>query len=165
MSLQNKNNDKPGLVSAFDQFIDNVVDFVEGLFRQKKVDLDEFASKSSGEIDKIILSKMQEGSEFVAGRFKLIYISDISFKFSFEFYLKNPNEKDYLNFNGESKFIPMTRLQDKAREDLKLKKEIIYEIEEPKSGKYSQVVDKDKNAISNINEERVSLSENMNKKS
>ena len=57
MALQSRNNDKPietsEMVSAFDKFVNDVVGFVENLFKKPEVSLDEFASKSSKEIDKI----------------------------------------------------------------------------------------------------------------
>ena len=145
MALQSRNNDKPietsEMVSAFDKFVNDVVGFVENLFKKPEVSLDEFASKSSKEIDKIILKKMKEGNEFIAGRFKLMFLNDLNFCFSFDIYLKNPNDKDYMRINGSSKVISMERLQVDARAELKQKKEIAYEIEEPQSGKYSQIDD------------------------
>ncbi len=127
------------IVNAFDRFVNEVVDFVEKLFSDKKLDLDEFAKSSSKEIDKIILKKIKEGNEFIAGRFKLMFIDDKNFCFSFDVYLKHPTKSDYTRLNGASKPISVTRLQDEAYAELKRLKEISYEIEEPESDKYSQI--------------------------
>ena len=127
------------IVNAFDRFVNEVVDFVENLFSRKKLNLDEFAKSSSKEIDKIILKKITEGNEFIAGRFKLMFIDDKNFCFSFDVYLKHPTKDDYTRLNGASKPISVTRLQDEAYEELKRLKEISYEIDEPESDKYSQI--------------------------
>lgn len=127
------------IVNAFDRFVNEVVDFVEKLFSDKKLDLDEFAKSSSKEIDKIILKKIKEGNEFIAGRFKLMFIDDKNFCFSFDVYLKHPTKSDYTRLNGASKPISVTRLQDEAYAELKRLKEISYEIEEPESDKYSHI--------------------------
>ena len=122
-----------GVVGAFDDFVDDVLSFVERLFSSQKLTLDEFAAKSGDEIDKIILNKLKQGHEFAVGRFKLVYVSEYTFKFAFEVFLKDPKQKDYVEMKGESKPISLTRLQPSAFEELRDKKEITYEIDEPKS--------------------------------
>lgn len=143
MALFKRNADKTvdtsQAVGAFDKLVGDIVNFVENLFAKKQLTVDEFASSSSKEIDRIILKKMNEGNEFVAGRFKLNYLDDETFNFSFDIYLKNPKEKDYMRINGNSKIISMTRLKPEAFQELKLKKEIAFEIEEPQTDAYAQI--------------------------
>ena len=83
-------------VTAFDNFVDSIVNFVENLFRSNGRSLEDFARSTSDEIDRIILNKLKGGNEFGAGLFKLIYINESSFKFSFEVYLKTPKAKEYI---------------------------------------------------------------------
>lgn len=136
---QEKTLDTAPVVNSFDKLVGDIVTFVENLFAQKKLTLDEFAHKSSKEIDRIILKKMNEGNEFIAGRFKLNYLNDTTFNFSFDIYLKNPKEPDYMKINGNSKVIDMARLQPEAFQELKLNKEVAFEIEEPLKDAYSQI--------------------------
>ena len=122
-----------------DAFADSVVDFGDDFFKAQKVSLDEFAAKSSKEIDKIIIKKTKDGSKFIAGRFSLIFVSAVKFKFAFEFYIKSPAEKDYTKVYGESKPISTSRLKEEALTELMTSKEVAYEIDEPVFGKISKV--------------------------
>lgn len=124
-----------------DAFADSIVNFVEDLFKAQKISLDEFAAKSSKEIDKIIIKKTKDGSEFIAGRFSLVFVNAVNFKFAFEFYIKNPAEKDYTKVYGESKPISTSRLKEDALTELMKSKEVAYEIDEPVFGKISKVSD------------------------
>lgn len=124
-----------------DAFANSIVNFVEDLFKAQKISLDEFAAKSSKEIDKIIIKKTKDGSEFIAGRFSLVFVSAVNFKFAFEFYIKNPAEKDYTKVYGESKPISTSRLKEDALTELMKAKEVAYEIDEPVFGKISKVSD------------------------
>ena len=128
-----------------DVFADSIVNFVEDLFKAQKVSLDEFAAKSSKEIDKIIIKKTKDGSEFIAGRFSLIFVSAVNFKFAFEFYIKSPAEKDYTKVYGESKPISTSRLKEDSLTELMTSKEVAYEIDEPVFGKISKVSDNNSN--------------------
>ena len=107
-----------------DVFADSIVNFVEDLFKAQKVSLDEFAAKSSKEIDKIIIKKTKDGSEFIAGRFSLVFVS-----------------ADYTKVYGESKPISTSRLKEDALTELMQSKEVAYEIDEPVFGKISKVSD------------------------
>lgn len=134
-----KTVDTSQAVGVFDKLVGDIVNFVENLFAKKQLTVDEFASSSSKEIDRIILKKMNEGNEFIAGRFKLNYLNDETFNFSFDIYLKHPKATDYMRINGNSKIISMTRLKPEAFQELKLKKEIAFEIEEPQTDAYAQI--------------------------
>ena len=134
-----KTADTSQAVGVFDKLISDIVNFVENLFAKKQLTVDEFASSSSKEIDRIILKKMIDGNEFVAGRFQLNYLNDETFNFSFDIYLKNPKVSDYMRINGNSKIISMTRLTPEAFQELKLKKKIAFEIEEPQADVYAQI--------------------------
>lgn len=151
------------VMGAVDNLVDGLLNFVEELFAAKKVSLDEFASKSSSEIDKIILKKVGEGHEFIAGRFKLNYLNEENFNFSFEIYMKSPQE--YTKINGVSKLIPVRRLTPDALQELQQKKCVTYEVEEPEAGTYSQVQVEDSHSPKEINENArsVSLSEHVNR--
>ena len=144
MPLANKTNEQSPekkVVNAVDDFVDGFLEFVEDIFKAQRISLDDFAFRSSKELDKIILKKMKGGAEFIAGRFSLVYVSVTHFKFSFEFYVKNPNEKDYTKVFGDSRPISTNHLKEDALEELSQKKEIAYEIDEPSFGKFSKLDD------------------------
>lgn len=96
-----------------------------------QISLDEFAHRASDAIDSKILPIVQDGNEFIDGRYKLELISDNSFRSSFAIYFKKTNG-EYLEMSGESKIFSLNRLEDDGRAELKAKKEISYEVHEPK---------------------------------
>lgn len=162
MALKNSGDSAESrFANSFSGLIDSTVSFIENLFKTQERTLDEFAKSSSEEIDKIVLKKMSEGNEFIAGRFKIFFVDNDTFKFSFEVYLNSPKEKDYVHLTGTSKSISMSRLQESAKAELMAEKEISYEIEEPKSDTFKKVVD-DAKVDSDESMTRVSLTEKMN---
>ena len=146
MTLKNTNDRaETNLANSISDLIDSAVSFIENLFKTKARTLDEFAKSSSAEIDKIILKKMSEGNEFIAGRFKIFFVDDANFKFSFEVYFNAPKEKDYVHLTGTSKPISMLCLQESAQTELKAEKEISYEIEEPNADTFKKITDDTQN--------------------
>lgn len=140
-SLPNRANIEAEEKDKIDAFSDKVIDFVENLFKAQQISLDEFAAKSSKEIDKIIIKKMkeQEGNEFIAGRFSLLFVDAINFKFELEFYIKSPGAKDYTKVYGASKPISTGRLTNDALTELMKAQKVSYEIDEPVFGKISKI--------------------------
>ena len=161
MALKNTNErSESSIANSINALIDSAVSFIENLFKTKARTLDEFAKSSSAEIDKIILKKMSEGNEFIAGRFKIFFVDDAAFKFSFEVYLNSPKEKDYIHLTGTSKAISMSCLQESAQAELKAETEISYEIEEPDANTFKKVADDAQSETQSASS--VSLSEKMN---
>lgn len=97
----------------------------------KQLDFEGFAEKSSDAIDRLIIEKLQQGKEFVAGRFNLVCIDDEHFKFTIEMYFRDPSQPDYIRLDGESKPINMSILKPNARDILKLEREIKYDVNAP----------------------------------
>lgn len=118
-------------IDIADSLSETLVEVLGELFSSKKADLDEVAEKSSAEIDKLIIKELREGKEFIAGRFKLVYVDDSNFKFAFETYFKPPHRNDYFCLDGASDLIPMRKLQELARNELKIRREVVYDIDPP----------------------------------
>ena len=119
---------------VFDSIVD-VINEVMGVIGDmpegKQVDLEGFVEKSSGAVDRLIIEKIRQGNEFVAGRFNLVCIDDGHFKFTIEMYFRDPHQNDYIHLEGESRAIPMKILKENAREELKLRQMIAYEVNAP----------------------------------
>ena len=116
--------------------VESVFDAFDATPGGERLDLNGFAEKCSGALDQIIIKKMRQGNEFVAGRFKLMYVDDKKFKFGIDIYFRDPRRNDprrgkYVRLNGDSKLIPKRILTPEAHEELKLKREIIYDINAP----------------------------------
>ena len=108
------------------KFFNSIIDDV----MEPNMELDVLAKNCSEKLDKIILKQKAKGSSYIGGSFKISYKDEKSFILSFEMYFKNKEKKF---FKQESKSEPQTHkyLTEKAFEELKKKKEIEYEIDEP----------------------------------
>lgn len=97
-----------------------------------QISLDEFAHRASDAIDNKMLLVIQDGNEFIDGRYKLELVANNSFRSSFEIYFKN-TDGEIMEMSGESKIFSLNRLKEEDRQELSLKKEISYEVHEPQA--------------------------------
>ena len=79
-----------------------------------------------------MLLVIQDGNEFIDGRYKLELVANNSFRSSFEIYFKN-TDGEIMEMSGESKIFSLNRLKEEDRQELSLKKEISYEVHEPQA--------------------------------
>ena len=119
---------------AFDaiaELIQEVMGIIGDMPEREELDFEGFAEKSSGAIDRLIIDKMQQGNKFVAGRFNIVYVDDDHFKFTIEIYFHDPRQNDYIRLDGASGLISMRKLKADAREVLKRRRTIAYEVNAP----------------------------------
>ena len=136
MSTGNNTPSTPGIAEIIGDIISGITDFMNSLF-DAEMTIDEFAAKSSDEIDKVILREIDKGNTFSAGRFHIQWHDENHFKFFFEIYMKN-QEGQFLEISGDSKAIPLRRLCEQDREELRNKKDIVFDIDEPEKSVYEQ---------------------------
>lgn len=134
--ITDKNTEKiSDIVNKVNELIQKLIKGMENMLPDK-ITLNDFAHKSSSEIDKVIEQEQQKGNTYITGRFHLLWNNDETFKYSFEMYFK-ALDNQYLKLNGDSKTIPITYLLEDDINELQTKKDIVYEIEEPNQNQKS----------------------------
>ena len=128
MALEKKTEVAADVGKATESIINDMAEMFGNFLPQ--ISLDEFAHRASDAIDSKIKPVVQDGNEFIDGRYKLTLLDKKSFRSSFEIYFKKPNG-EYLEMSGESKVFSINRLMPESQEELRSKKEISYEVHEP----------------------------------
>lgn len=129
MALEKKTEVAADVGKATESIINDMAEMFGNILPQ--ISLDEFAKRASDAIDDKIKPVIQDGNAFIDGRYKLTLLDKKSFRSSFAIYFKKPNG-EYLEMSGESKVFSLNRLEDDGRAELEAKKEISYEVHEPK---------------------------------
>ena len=124
------------LTEEINNLVQTIIDFIGNLFNQP-VSLDEFVNKFSDKTDEIILGELQKGSRYGGGRFYVKSQNEDTFECSFELYFET-KEKEYIKMEGDKKDIPLRYLADTDRVELKQKKTIVFEIDEPNDDNASE---------------------------
>lgn len=129
MALEKKNEVAADVGKATESIINDMAEMFGNVFLPQ-INLDEFAHRASDAIDSKIKPVIQDGNEFIDGRYKLTLLDKKSFRSSFEIYFKKPNG-EFMEMSGESKIFSINRLTAEGQEELRANKEISYEVHEP----------------------------------
>ena len=122
-------NEDIDVKTIIDNLVNDLVSFIGGLFRKQET-IDEFVKKFSDKTDKIIIEESEKGNVYGAGRFFIKWKDDISFRYSFELYFKT-KEGQFQKVAGDKESVPIKFLKEESRNELREKKEIVYDIESP----------------------------------
>ncbi len=97
-----------------------------------KMDLDEIKNIYTNPLDKIIIHHEKESNnKFISGEFKVSYLDENHYEVSYDLYFQNINEK-WIKMSSKSNPIESARkLKPEAIAELRDKKTIIYEINQP----------------------------------
>lgn len=118
--------------SALKEGVVFTVDALENLLRHE-MSLDEIAKVYNDELDKMIIAEVNStGKTYVGGAFYIRYIDDTSFGMSVEMYFQN-EKKEWSKKANESKPQSVKFLNLEARNELREKQEVKYEIDPPKN--------------------------------
>ncbi len=118
--------------TIIDNLVNDLISFIGGLFRKQET-IDDFVNKFSNKTDKIIVEESKKGNVYGAGRFYIKWKDDNYFRYSFELYFKTKNG-DFQKVAGDKESVPIKFLNKDARNELREKKEIVYDIESPNIG-------------------------------
>lgn len=117
----------------------NAVKLIRGFFDalldlplKKRLSFEDITKMFSKDVDEIILSKAHEGKKFFSGKFRINEVNGTSFKASFETYFIVSGEEDCEIVKSEGEAIPLSRLKSEAMLQLKVKKELVFDITAPK---------------------------------
>ena len=124
------------LFGAFGATTSNVIDTFLSVIISPNMELDELAEIYSKKLDSIIRDEQAKNLSYVGGTFKISYADEKFFNLSFELYFQD-RDGDYVKKGAKSKPQSTEYLNEKALEELRGKKEIIYEIDEPEEPKTS----------------------------
>ena len=125
---------KTGVASEIGKATEDIINDMAEMFGNivlPQISLDEFAHRASDAIDSKILPVIRDGNEFIDGRYKLTLLDKNKFRSSFEIYFRQPSG-EFMEMSGESRVFSLSRLKEDGQEELLAKKEISYEIHEPK---------------------------------
>ena len=125
--------EKTEIANKVGQAVQSIINNIAEVFQMfgHKISLDEFAHRVSNAIDSKIRFAMKDGNKFVEGHYSLVLVGDKCFRAVFEVYLKQING-EFMKLSGESKIFSLNRLKEDGQAELRAKKEISYEIHEPK---------------------------------
>ncbi|MBR2520105.1 MAG: hypothetical protein IKE46_10040 [Selenomonadaceae bacterium] len=131
MAIEKKMEVAADIGKATESIVKDMAEMFGNVFIPQ-ISLDEFAHRASDAIDNKMLPVIQDGNEFIDGRYKLELVANNSFRSSFEIYFKN-TDGEIMEMSGESKIFSLNRLKEEDRQELSLKKEISYEVHEPQA--------------------------------
>lgn len=131
MAIEKKMEVAADIGKATESIVKDMAEMFGNVF-MPQISLDEFAHRASDAIDNKMLLVIQDGNEFIDGRYKLELVANNSFRSSFEIYFKN-TDGEIMEMSGESKIFSLNRLKEEDRQELSLKKEISYEVHEPQA--------------------------------
>ena len=131
MAIEKKMEVAADIGKATESIVKDMAEMFGNVF-MPQISLDEFAHRASDAIDNKMLPVIQDGNEFIDGRYKLELVANNSFRSSFEIYFKN-TDGEIMEMSGESKIFSLNRLKEEDRQELSLKKEISYEVHEPQA--------------------------------
>lgn len=129
MALGKKTEVAADVGQATESIINDMAEMFTNIFANK-ISLDEFAHRANDAIDSRIKLALQDGNKFIDGRYRLILVEENTFRSTFEIYFKQPNG-EFMEMSGESKIFSLNRLEEDGRAELRSKKEISYEVNEP----------------------------------
>lgn len=118
------------LFGAFGANTTNVVDTFLSVIIKTHMELDEIAKIYSEKLDSIIRDEQSKDLNYVGGTFKISYANEKNFHLAFELYFQDKNE-EFVKKESKSKPQSTEYLSEKALTELRAKKEISYEIDEP----------------------------------
>lgn len=118
------------LFGAFGATTSNVVDTFLSVIISQNMELDELAKIYSAKLDGIIHNEQAKGLKYVGGTFKISYTDENFFNLSFELYFQDEND-EWVKKDAKSKPQKTEYLNDNALAELRVQKEIVYEIDEP----------------------------------
>lgn len=130
LALEKKTEVAADIGKATEDIINDMAEMFGNIFLTQ-ISLDEFAHRASDAIDSKILPAIQDGNKFIDGRYKLELVDKNTFRSSFEIYFRQPSG-EFMEMSGESKIFSLNRLKEDGQAELRAKKEISYEIHEPK---------------------------------
>ena len=122
------------LFGAFGATASNVLDTFLNVVINPNMELDEIAKVYSEKLDGTIIDEQAKGNKYVGGTFKILYANEKYFNLSFELYFQDKND-EWVKKDSKSKPQKTEYLSEKALNELRSKKEITYEIDEPEPPK------------------------------
>ncbi len=123
------------LFGAFGASASNVVDTFLSVVIKPNMELDELAEVYSKKLDSTIRDEQSKKLKYVGGSFKISYANEKYFNLSFELYFQNEND-EWVKKDAKSNPQKTEYLSEKALAELRAKKEIVYEIDEPEKTKF-----------------------------
>ena len=99
------------------------------------MELDELAEVYSKKLDSTIRDEQSKKLKYVGCSFKISYANEKYFNLSFELYFQNEND-EWVKKDAKSNPQKTEYLSEKALAELRAKKEIVYEIDEPEKTKF-----------------------------
>lgn len=118
------------LFGAFGATASNVLDTFLNVVINQNMELDELAKIYSEKLDSNIRDEQAKGLKYVGGTFKISYANEKYFNLSYELYFQDEND-EWVKKNAKSNPQKTEYLSENALTELRTKKEIIYEIDEP----------------------------------
>lgn len=112
----------------------NVIDTFLNVIISPNMELDELAKVYSDKLDSNIRDEQAKGLDYVGGTFKISYVNEKYFTLSFELYFQDKNG-EWIKKDAKSKPQKTEYLNEKALKELRSKKEIAYELDEPEPPK------------------------------
>ena len=122
------------LFGAFGATASNVLDTFLNVVINPNMELDELAKIYSEKLDGNIRDEQAKGLKYVGGTFKISYANEKYFNLSYELYFQDKND-EWIKKNAKSNPQKTEYLNEKALSELRSKKEITYEIDEPEPPK------------------------------
>lgn len=117
------------MIATIEDLAKRVVNLIGGA-GQARTSLDNFVQMFSAELDKIIIDKLNEGGVYRAGRLRVVCRNDECFDCYFEMYF-DAEEDEIIEMSGECTEVLNNCLIEHDLQDLRRKREIVYEIDEP----------------------------------
>lgn len=122
------------LLGPFGATAAEVIDTFLNVIIKPNMELDEIAKVYSEKLDGTIFDEQAKGNKYVGGTFKILYANERYFNLSFELYFQDKND-EWVKKDSKSKPQKTEYLSEKALSELRSKKEITYEIDEPEPPK------------------------------
>ena len=122
------------LFGAFGASTADVIDTFLNVIIKPNMELDELAKIYSEKLDSNIRDEQNKGLRYVGGTFKISYANERYFNLSYELYFQDKND-EWIKKDAKSKPQKTDYLTDKSLAELRTKKEIAYEIDEPEQPK------------------------------
>lgn len=96
------------------------------------VSLDKLAKRYSLRVDEMILkAEKEENLHYVGGQLTISFQSETGFAIAIELYFQN-QKKEWVRMQSSSGELNMRYLNEEARKELRMKKKVAFEIDEPK---------------------------------
>lgn len=136
--MESKPKNKKTMLESLKLFLEKLIkhpietmDLIKDLFSEEPKTLNEVAKLYSKVTDEIINKTVEDGYNYAGGKFKINYLDEGEFSVGIYLYFQDSKENWIQKENKD--IITTDELTSESYEELKEKKEIVYDVEEPEN--------------------------------